>query len=120
MYFVLGVLAGFGAIFVQAESHQRLSSAMVFSPAMYLFAMALIKYKDARDPLWKRQRDIERLVPALRGYLTAFHTIRTPERRHLDHFSMSSYLTTIYYLLTVLSVLGYIALVVQVSSSGGA
>ncbi|WP_157969381.1 hypothetical protein [Haloplanus rubicundus] len=117
-YFALAVLAGFGAIYSQADMGQRPLIVMFLSLAMYVFAMALIKYKDARDPLWKRQRDIERLVPALRGYLTTFHTIRTPKRRHLDRFSMSSYLTNLYYLLTIISFLGYVSLVAIVTVPG--
>lgn len=117
-YFALAVLGGFGAIYVQLDMNQRPLIVMLLSLAMYVFAMALIKYKDARDPLWKRQRDIERVVPALRGYLTTFHTIRTPERRQLDNFSMSSYLTNIYYLLTIISILGYALLVLIVALPG--
>ena len=111
-YFALAVLAGFGAIFAQAESNELPVLMMVLSLAMYVFSMAIIKYKDARDPLWKRQRDLERLVPTLRGRLTTYHTIRTPSRRLLDQFSMSSFLINIYLAMTFLAVVSYFGLVV--------
>jgi hypothetical protein len=112
-YFALAVLAGFGAVISQANRHELPMLMMLLSLAMFVFAMAIIKYKDARDPLWKRQRDLERLIPALRGKLTTFHTIRTPSRRLLDRFSMSSYLINIYLALTFLSILFYLILVIQ-------
>jgi hypothetical protein len=111
-YFALAVLAGFGAIIYRVDQHQLPILMMLLSLALYVFSMAIIKYKDARDPLWRRQRDLERLIPALRGKLTTFHTIRTPSRRLLDNFSMSSYLINIYLALTSLSILSYLILII--------
>lgn len=106
-YFALAVLAGFGTLFPSTEPHQKPALLMVLSLSMYVFAMAIIKYKDARDPLWKRQRDLERLVPSIRGKLTAFHTLRTPPRRSLDKLSMSSFLINVYVAFTAVSAASY-------------
>ena len=69
--------------------------------------MALNKYKDARDLHWKRKRDMERLIPAFRGKLTAYHTNRTADRRFLDQYSLSSFMINTYLMLLVISVGGY-------------
>lgn len=106
-YYALAVLGAFGIFLNGAAPHQRPLVFMLLSLSMLVFAMALVKYKDARDPLWLRQRDLERMVPAFRGLLTTFHTIRTPKRRLLDRLSMSSFLTSVYLAITVLSILGY-------------
>lgn len=110
-YFALAVVALFGAMFRYTPERFQPLLLMVISLVMFLFAMALVKYKDARDPLWQRQRDLERLVPAFRGRLTTFHTIRTPSRRFLDRISLSSFMTSMYLVLMVLAILGYLGTV---------
>jgi len=80
---------------------------LISSLSIYIFAMALNKYKDARDLHWKRKRDMERLIPEFRGKLTAYHTNRTAERRFLDEYSLSSFMINTYLMLLVISVSGY-------------
>lgn len=83
---------------------------LISSLSIYIFAMALVKYKDARDLHWKRKRDLERLIPAFRGKLTAYHTNRTADRRFLDLYSLSSFMINTYLMLLVISVSGYTVL----------
>lgn len=80
---------------------------LISSLSIYIFAMALTKYKDARDLHWKRKRDMERLIPEFHGKLTAYHANRTADRRFLDKFSLSSFMINTYLMLLVISVGGY-------------
>lgn len=85
---------------------------LIISITMYIFAMALVKYKDARDLHWRRKRDLERLIPEFRGKLTAFHVNRTAQRRFLDRFSLTSFMINMFLALFAISLLGYLTLII--------
>jgi hypothetical protein len=106
---ILGILAA--ALDTVALSNKPLL-VFIISITMFIFAMALVKYKDARDLHWKRKRDLERLIPEFRGKLTAFHVNRTAQRRFLDRFSLTSFMINTFLTLFAISLLGYLTLII--------
>lgn len=116
-YFSLAAFAVLITIHFEV-SHPRYQTGitMIGTLISLAFAIAVVSYKDARDPLWERMRVIELSEP-FKHKLTSFHTLRTRgERRLFDHLSLSGYIVTLQifflllwlllYLLTLLTSLG--------------
>lgn len=92
---------------------QRPGIAALGSIVSLAFAVAVNSYKDARDPLWERQRRIE-LSAAFEGVLTSFHTIRTKgKRRGFDRLSLSGYIMNLQVLFLLIWMFVYFSTVLE-------
>lgn len=108
VYFGLAIIGVVGGTLAVVPNHFKPLVLLLLSLTMFLFAMATMKYKDARDLHWKRQRDLERLIPEFRGRLTVFHSNRTAKRRGLDKFSLTSSIVSIYLAFFMLTTGAYV------------
>lgn len=109
-YFGIAILGILVSVLITAEGHHLNPLLLgVISIIAFVFLTAVNKYKDARDWHWKRQRDLERLIPAFRDQLTVFHSNRTPERRGFDkRFSLTATIINIFFALFFISFVMYV------------
>lgn len=112
-YFALAIVGVLATALATTPSKEFLPGILLLTAiTTLLFAIATMKYKDARDIHWKRQRDLERLVPEFRGRLTVFHSNRSPKRRFLDRWaSLSSFMISLLLALCLLATGAYVYLV---------
>lgn len=107
-YFALGAIGLFaGVLSTDTTTSTTPAVAMLASVVMLGFAIATNSYKDSRDALWNRIGRLENSVPAFRGYLTTFNTVRAMNLRLLNTISLSSYAVGLTMFMTVLTYLVY-------------
>jgi len=108
-YFALGAIGLFAGILSTATTTRTTPAvAMLASVVMLGFATATNSYKDSRDALWDRIGRLENSVPAFRGYLTTFNTVRAMNLRLLNTISLSSYAVGLTMFMTALAYLVYL------------
>ncbi|RZV05138.1 hypothetical protein BDK88_4382 [Natrinema hispanicum] len=105
MYFSLAALAALVAIFASGPPNQlQPAVAMIASLGMLAFAIAANSYKDSRDALWDRQRELEE-APFFTQRFSTYQTIREPDLRLANTLSISGYavsMTSTLFLLTLI------------------
>jgi len=107
MYFSLAALAALVAIFATGPPKQlQPAVAMIASLGMLAFAIAANSYKDSRDALWDRQRELEN-APFFSQRLSTYQTIREPDLRLTNTLSISGYAVSMTSTLFVLTLLLY-------------